>query len=159
MIDMDKKIIFKGQELIDNGYYKYYLKNNKVFRFKVGAGSKSSNGNSSRKHRFVVKDSKKEITMKMYKKYYCGGVGCSKSLADALKPYFEVYESPKGKVMVWDKVKNRKMAFDAGKEMAGQAIIDFIESKQPKGLTCSCICGHIKWMVDKKELESFVRKL
>jgi hypothetical protein len=49
-------------------------------------------------------------------------------------------------------VKDLKREYERGK----RDTMRFIESKQPKDLVCTCLCGDIKWMIDKKELKEFV---
>ena len=44
-----------------------------------------------------------------------------------------------------------------GKCVGAKEVLDFVLSKQPKDLVVSCICGDIKLMIDKKELEEFVK--
>jgi len=52
----------------------------------------------------------------------------------------------------------RQNRYDDGAKWMGEKILEFIKSKQPKGMRAQCLCGHIKWMIDKKELEEFIKK-
>jgi len=52
----------------------------------------------------------------------------------------------------------RQSHYDDGAKWMGKRILEFIKSKQPKDLVVACICGDVKWMIDKKELEEFLEK-
>ena len=49
--------------------------------------------------------------------------------------------------------------FVSGMGSGAEKVLDFIVSKQPKGMECTCLCGHIKYMIDKIELEDFVKHI
>jgi hypothetical protein len=44
-------------------------------------------------------------------------------------------------------------------KLGAKKLTKFIESKQPKDLVVSCICGDIKLMIDKKELKQFIEEM
>lgn len=85
---MKKKISFDGDLIFENTRHRYYFKDGKVFRFSIFAGSYGIRGSSGGQKKLVVEDSKWEITVELWNKYYCGRNGCSKSLTDVLKPFF-----------------------------------------------------------------------
>jgi hypothetical protein len=45
------------------------------------------------------------------------------------------------------------------KSVGAKEVLDFILLKQPTDLVVACICGDVKLMIDKKELEKFVVEL